>query len=196
MTVVEPDELIFVTGNGHKFQEARNIAEAVGVKLVHRAAPSQEIQTDDLEDLVARKAREAFEQLLRPLFVEHTSLHIAYINDFPGGYTSAFLQSFRPERICELFGQPGRDAATGRTTIGYCDGLRIRTYQGSISGRIVPAPRGPTAGWGSFGWNRVFAPDDPGDKTFAEMGEAAKNVISMRRGALEQLFDYRKHAVR
>src|SRR3954471_12589759 len=115
MSVVESGDLIFVTGNPWKFQEAREIADLAGVKLVRRAEESTEIQEEDLHELVRHKARDAYRSLMRPLFVEHTSLHIAFIGDFPGGFTKSFLQRFGNDTICELFGTPGRDQASGKT---------------------------------------------------------------------------------
>jgi inosine/xanthosine triphosphate pyrophosphatase family protein len=44
------------------------------------------------------------------------------------------------------------------------------------------APRGPD----KFGWDPIFLPDDF-DQTFAEMNAEQKNMISMRRQALEKL---------
>jgi XTP/dITP diphosphohydrolase len=146
------------------------------------------VQDEDLHALVRHKAREAHATLLRPLFVEHTSLHIDFAGGFPGGFTKAFLSAFTEATICELFGRPDRCAATGRTVIGYCDGRTVRIYEAAVRGRIVAAPAGATGGWSGFGWNRVFAPE-PGDETFAEMGEARKNAMSMRRKALHELFD-------
>ena len=188
MPIVERNDLLFVTGNEFKFQEARNIATAAGINLIRHPKTSLEVQEEDLEKLVRHKARDAHRDLLRPLFVEHTSLHIDYLDGFPGGFTKAFLRRFTEEKICELFGQPGRCAAVGRTVIGYCDGRDVRVYEAEVRGRIVETPAADLGGWTTFGWNRVFAPE-PGDETFAEMGEDRKNEMSMRRMALHRLFD-------
>jgi XTP/dITP diphosphohydrolase len=187
MPVVEQDDLLFVTGNDYKFQEADRIADEFGIRVVRCDQPSLEVQEEDLHELVRHKARDAHRALLRPLFVEHTSLHIDYLDGFPGGYTKAFLQRLTDAKICELFGVADRCAASGRTVIGYCDGRTIRTYEADVRGRIVPAPAGAAGGWSGFGWNRVFAPE-PGDETFAQMGENRKNEMSMRRNALHRLF--------
>jgi XTP/dITP diphosphohydrolase len=186
--IVDAGDLIFVTQNRHKFVEAAAIALERGVALIRYEHRSMEIQSEDVNEIAAHKARSAYGRLGRPLFVEHTSLHLDWLNGFPAGYTSAFMQSFGDDRICALFGVDGRREATGRTTIGYHDGRRVRIFSGATKGYIVDRPAGATADWGGFGWNRIFAPD-PGTRTFSELGVGEKNRISMRRTAMYALLD-------
>jgi XTP/dITP diphosphohydrolase len=184
---VESTDLIFVTSNQHKFDEARDIGAPFGINIVRHEIPLTDIQSDDVIEIAEAKVRSAYARLLRPLFIDQTSLHIDEVGGFPAGFTQRFLASLRPDQVCEKFGRTGMCAAEGRTTIAFCDGRRVESFTGTIRGRIVEAPRGTDTGWEAFGFNRVFAPD-PGNLTFAEMGAAKKNAMSMRRSALEQLF--------
>jgi XTP/dITP diphosphohydrolase len=186
---VEKGDLIFATSNEHKFEEARDIANGFGVTLVAYPYSGRDIQSSDVAEIARAKARCAYAQLHRPLFVDQTSLHIASVRGFPAGYTPFFMYSFGDDLICSTFGaDDSRCAAEGRTTLAYCNGQVVRLFVGSVAGRIVPEPRGEVTDWDGFGWNRVFAPGG-GDKTFAEMGFEKKNAMSMRRSALKQLFE-------
>ena len=71
-----------------------------------------------------------------------------------------------------------------KTIVAFCDGKRIKLFEGEISGRIVSEPRGNR----DFQWDCVFQPNGY-NETFAEMGEK-KNGISMRKIALEKLKKY------
>lgn len=187
---VKPQDLIFATSNSHKFDEASDIATSFKIRLVQFEYGGRDIQSADVAEIAEAKARSAFASLHRPLFVDQTSLHIAAVNDFPAGYTPYFLASFGDQLVCETFGTDDRLAiARGQTTIAYCDGQVVRRFHAIVPGRIVPRPRGGSDEWNRFGWNRIFAPDG-GDETFAEMGFEKKNAMSMRRSALEQLFEW------
>ena len=177
-------ELIFATTNSYKFLEASAIFAEFGYTLVEVPDKLVEIQTDSITEIVDRKAKDAFLRVGRPLFVEHTSLHIRYVNGFPGGLTSLILASFGDEKFCEVFGSPDRNEALGQTTIGYCNGRRVLQFAGQMEGRIATSPKGNLLGWEQFGWSRVFVPAGF-TQTLSEIGVNAKNKFSMRREAIE-----------
>lgn len=181
--------LIFVTGNEHKFAEASAIALEHGLELIQVRDQLVEIQTASINAIVYRKAKDAYERLGRPLFVEHTSLHIEFANGFPGGLTSIFLATLGDDKVCELFGRPGRDAAFGQTTVGYCDGRRVHQFSGILKGRIIDAARGARKGWEQFGWSRIFIPEGY-STTLSELGMKEKNKFSMRRVAIIELVSF------
>ncbi len=54
---------------------------------------------------------------------------------------------------------------------------------GVVEGSIALEPRGS----GGFGWDSVFMPDDGGGRTYGEMEEDEKNLISHRRKAFDAL---------
>ena len=178
--------LILVTGNDHKFSEANAIARELGLTLQQGRMRLTEIQTADISSIVDRKAKDAFARYGRPLFVDHTSLHIEFANGFPAGLTRTFLKTLGDDRICELFGAKERNKAIGRTTIGYCDGRRVHQLYGELHGIIAETPSGSLTGWEQFGWSRIFIPTGY-TKTLSELGMADKNRFSMRRAALTKL---------
>lgn len=175
--------LRFITRNPHKIAEVTAILRADGIKVIPYEKTIEELQTTDVVKLVRDKALRAYERVGRPLFVEHTSLHLEHLNGLPGGLTQIFWDSLEADRFAELFGRlaPNR-RVTARTVIGYCDGKRIRVFNGDVKGAVVDTPRGSRA----FQWDCVFQPAGY-TKTFAEMGAQQKNKISMRRIALKKL---------
>jgi XTP/dITP diphosphohydrolase len=69
--------------------------------------------------------------------------------------------------------------------IALASGKDIRTFTGYVKGRIGTEPRGA----GGFGYDPLFYPEGS-DRTFAEMSDTEKNMISHRANALRELERY------
>jgi non-canonical purine NTP pyrophosphatase (RdgB/HAM1 family) len=176
------DELVFVTSNLGKLREAEAV---LGRGLDHRALDLPEIQTLDLHEVVRGKAAMAWERLGRPVLVEDTGLEIVGLNGFPGPLVRWLLTSVGPEgiaRIAHCFADPG---ATARCLVCATDGSAEVFGEGAVSGSIAAAPRGH----GGFGWDSVFVPSVGDGRTYGEMSEDEKNLISHRHKAFVALRD-------
>ncbi|WP_312406218.1 non-canonical purine NTP pyrophosphatase [Rhizobium sp.] len=178
--------IIFVTRNESKASEYKKIFNSHCVPFIAEPADLTEIQDIDAEKIVREKAISAYRQIGRKLFVEHTSFELEFLNGFPGGLTSHFIETVGETKICELFGMDGRALASGVTRIAYCDGKRILVFAGRMTGRVASQPAGGVDRWSAFGWNRIFIPAGF-NKTLAEIGIEVKNEISMRKKAALEL---------
>ena len=174
-------EIRFVSGNPHKTSEAQQILTKVNIRVLKIELRIEELQTSATQRLVRDKVLKAYRQVGRPLFVEHTGLYLEHLGGLPGGLTQIFWDTLQAERFAELFGKVAPvNAAVARTTIAYCDGMKVYDFSGEIDGVITPEPRGAR----DFQWDCVFQPSG-NTETFAEMGDK-KNEISMRRAALDK----------
>jgi len=126
----------------------------------------------------------AFNQIGRPVFIEHTGLYIESLQGFPGGLTQVFWDKLEADKFSELLGGLENTSLTARTVIAYCDAKKIYTFEGSVEGQISPEPKGDRA----FQWDCVFIPNGY-TETFAELGEK-KNEISMRKLAFEKFREF------
>jgi XTP/dITP diphosphohydrolase len=180
-------EIRFVTSNPFKVEEARAILAVVDVSVVPFESKIEELQTTDAEQLVRDKALRAFDRVHGELFVEHTGLFLAHLNGLPGGLTQIFWDTLQADRFAELFGRAADPSVVARTTIGYIDGRRFYFFRGDVEGIITELPRGSR----EFQWDCVFQPMGE-TETFAEMGGARKNAISMRRRALDSFATFLK----
>jgi XTP/dITP diphosphohydrolase len=179
-------EIRFLSSNVHKIREAEAILGSAGVRIVPVAAKIEELQTEDVQRLVRNKVMKAFEQIGRPIFVEHTGLPLPGLNGLPGGLTQIFWDRLQADAFVSLVKGLGSRAVTAKTVIGYCDNRTIRYFEGEVSGTVPDAP----AGARDFQWDCVFMPDGF-TQTFAELGDK-KNDISMRRLALDRLAAFLK----
>jgi XTP/dITP diphosphohydrolase len=178
-------ELLFVSRSANKTAELRQILAPHEIGIVPFVRDIPEIQTEDLQELVRRKALAAFDEARRPLLVEHTGLYLDHLNGLPGGLTAIFWDRLKEDRFCELFGNTASPGLTARTMVGYVDGRRIHFFQGEMRGRVAPAPAGDQG----FQWDRVVIPEAY-DQTISQLGPEIKNRISMRRRAMEGLVEH------
>ena len=174
--------LRFATTNAGKLGEAREyLADVVG-ELSQFDYDYVEIQSDDLAEIAAHGAREAYEAAGEPVIVDDSGLFIDALGGFPGPYSSYVDHTVGFERVSELARAEDDRGARFRAVVAYCDGDTIETFEGAVPGEIV-APRGD----GGFGYDPIFEHDGT---TFAEMTRAEKNALSHRGRALAKLADW------
>ena len=173
-------DIRFLSSNVHKIREVETILGPVGVRIVPAPIKIEEIQTEDVQRLVRDKTLKAFERIGRPVFVEHTGLHLPGLNGLPGGLTQIFWDRLQADSFVALVKNLGSRIVTAKTVIGCCDSRTIHYFEGEVSGTVPDSPVGPR----DFQWDCVFVPDGF-SQTFAELGDK-KNEVSMRRKALDQ----------
>jgi len=178
----------FVTGNEGKVREAREYLDEPVEQVDYDYT---EIQADDLREVAAHGAREAFRALggEEPVLVGDAGLFVEAFDGFPGPYSAYVQDTVGVERVWRMT-QPEDDRrASFRTVLAYAEGepesdptdvdpVRVETFAGRVDGEIV-APRGE----GGFGFDPIFEHDG---RTLAEMSTAEKNAISHRGRALER----------
>lgn len=122
----------------------------------------------DLEKMVRYKVRSAYRQIMAPCIVEHAGMVLErFANEsYPGGLTQPMWDALGAKGFVESVRWAG-DRAIARAVVGYCDGLRVRTFVGETQGTLVSEPRGSRA----FYWDTVFCPDGGNDLTYAEISE-------------------------
>jgi XTP/dITP diphosphohydrolase len=168
-----------MSGNEHKIAEVVRILGPIEVEVVPVSKKIEELQTEDVQKLVRDKVTKAFEIIGRPLFVEHTGLHLAGLNGLPGGLTQIFWDRLQADDFTRLVSGLVSNVVLAKTVLGYCDGKAIHLFEGETHGTVPSAPAGPR----EFQWDCAFVPEGS-TQTFAQMG-LWKDTFSMRRKALE-----------
>ncbi len=171
----------FVTRSLDKLAEVERI---LGMKLERYDLELPEIQSIDVEEVIAYKAEYAYNALGKvPVMVEDTGLYIEAWNGLPGALVRWFLKSVGNAGICSMLHDQNR-RAWAKTVVATYDG-QLRVFLGETRGQIAAAP----AGEGGFGWNPIFIPEGA-SRTFAEMSPSEKDSYSMRRLAFEAMRAY------
>jgi len=175
------EKVYFITGNNNKFAEIKAIipyVEQLELDL-------EEIQEIDARKIIQAKLKEALKHHKGDFIIEDTSLYLGGLNELPGPLIKWFLQTLGNSGIFNLAKKLGNTKAEAKTIIGYAKNLKeIHFFEGSIKGELVE-PSGET----TFGWDPIFKPDGY-SKTFQQMSREEKNLISMRRIAVEKLKEF------
>lgn len=173
------NRFLLVTGNRGKLEETRRI---LGFEVESAALDLPEIQSLDLDEVLAAKAEAAFRRLGRPLVVEDTGLELAAMGGFPGPLVKWMLAAMGPEGIARTAAALGDPRAVARCGLLWTDGKTTLFGRGETRGILVLPPRGS----GGFGWDPVFQPDGC-DLTYAELGDEIKDSIGHRGRAWRDL---------
>ena len=172
-------KILFVTGNENKLREwqrqmpADVILESIDIDL-------PEIQSDDPEEIVADKAKRAYEVAGMPVVVEDVSAELEHLNGLPGPFIKFFMKRLGNDALHQLAIRES-EAATISCAVAYYDGINLVTLRGDAKGTVV-APRGDNG----FGFDVTFVPDGH-DKTYAEMTSEEKDKVSHRQKAIKML---------
>jgi XTP/dITP diphosphohydrolase len=167
-------EIVFATGNKHKFDEASSILADAGVSLIQHPLRHREIRSESLEEIARESVEAAFAQVRKPVFVEDSGLFIESLNGFPGAYSAWALQKLGLAGILRLMDGIGDRSASFRACIAFHDGERVHAFSGECKGRVSGQERGEEG----FGYDPIFVPQGQ-EKTFAE-NITLKNNISHR----------------
>ncbi|GKY95096.1 hypothetical protein MPSEU_000473600 [Mayamaea pseudoterrestris] len=119
--------------------------------------------------------------------IEITGLCFGPLNELPGTYTQAFLDTCGIEGLAKMLFAFDDKAAYVRAVVCFCPGPGNECvfFDGRTIGSIV-APRGENG----FGLDSIFEPSEGGGKTYAEMKSEEKDALSHRARAFNQLQTY------
>jgi non-canonical purine NTP pyrophosphatase (RdgB/HAM1 family) len=174
-------QILLVTGNENKLREwQRQMPDDVELTSIDIDLP--EIQSDDSEEIVADKAKRAYEAAGMPVVVEDVSAELEHLNGLPGPFIKFFMKRLGNDALYQLATHEG-EAATISCAVAYYDGENLITLRGDVKGTVV-APRGGDG----FGFDITFVPDGY-DKTYAEMTGSEKDAVSHRQKAIKMLVD-------
>lgn len=103
--------LTFITGNPAK---AEQLSGHLEFPVEHKKLDIPEVQSLDLKEIAEYKAREAYQQVQRPVLVEDTSLIFNALGNLPGPLIKWFLEELDNEGLCRLLDNYRDRSAYGR----------------------------------------------------------------------------------
>lgn len=169
--------IFLVTGNVHKLEEWRRLLP-VDIEIESLDIDLTEIQSIDPEEIVADKAKRAYEQVGKPVVVEDVSAGLEKLGGLPGPFVKFFIKQLGGNALYVLAAGDG-EKATVSCTIGYYDGQQLITARADIDGMVVSM-----RGNHGFGFDGTFVPYGH-EKSYAEMADSEKDSVSHRAKAVE-----------
>jgi XTP/dITP diphosphohydrolase len=179
----------FVTGNVHKFNEARRALAKYKISTAMLNLETVEIQDDNLENIARVSAIDAAKKSNLPVFVEDAGLFITALNGFPGPYSSYVYRTMGTRGILKLMGNEKNRDAYFLSAVAFStpqDQSDPKTFVGRIEGRITHEEKGKQG----FGYDPIFEPLGGNGKAFAEMTTIEKNKYSHRAQALSKFANW------
>lgn len=199
-------KLIFATANKGKLREAAEILAPAGIEVVSPFDLGFSKEEVDIEETGSSfsensllKARHLYGMLPSPMAVlaDDSGLAVDALGGAPGIYSARYASldgsgsdhDFASNIDKLLFNLQGVSDRRARfvccATLILPDGNALQ-FDGTCEGRIALA----RSGSGGFGYDPVFIPDAYPGLSMAEISEEAKNSISHRGHALQQLLRY------
>lgn len=187
-------ELVFATNNAHKLTEIRAIlgGKIKVLSLADIGCTADIPETaDTLEGNALIKARYVYKNYGLDCFADDTGLEVRALGGMPGVHTARYAYPDRhdPEanmtKLLDELKEKNDRHARFRTVIALIEKGTEHLFEGIVEGEITTERRG-TEG---FGYDPVFAPEGL-DKTFAQLGDDAKNSMSHRARAAAALADH------
>jgi XTP/dITP diphosphohydrolase len=175
----------FVTGNIHKFNEARRFLAEYNISVAMLNIDAIEIQDDGLENIARFSAIDAAQKTNLPVFVEDAGLFVKALNGFPGPYSSYVYRTVGARGILRLMQSERKRDAYFSSVVAFCnpqESLEPKIFQGKVEGTIIYNERGKQG----FGFDPIFQPYGRNGRTFAEMTTQEKNNYSHRAQALRK----------
>lgn len=191
-------EIIFATHNLHKTEEVRNILgpDYQIRNLPELGCPDIPETADTLKGNVLQKAQYVVDHYHVNCFADDTGLEVEALDGRPGVYSARFAgegctyQDNVRKMLEEMRGVTNRKACFKTVIALILDGKQY-FFEGRIDGEILTEQHGTDG----FGYDPIFRPLGF-RQTFAEMSASAKNAISHRGRAIQQLktflTEYRK----
>lgn len=180
--------VFLVTGNVHKFNEARPVLREFGLSTAMLNVEAIEIQADNIEDVAKTSAVDAAKKCELPIIVEDAGLSINALNGFPGPYSSYIFRTIGTKGILKLMDDLQKRNAKFESVVAFYD-IKLellKCFHGKVEGKITEQPRGLEG----FGFDPIFAPLSDAGATFAEMPMAEKNRYSHRAKALRAFAEW------
>lgn len=190
--------IVIASRNSHKLEEIRALPASAGLELraigEFEGAPEVAEEGVTFEENAVLKAVRCSLWLKRAhgiepaVVAEDAGLVVEALLGWPGVMSARIAETpeQRIDMVLERLGDHfNRSAQFVATTAFAVNGYLLKTWRGTVSGRITAAPRGS----GGFGYDPIFEETQTG-RTFAELSRDEKNERSHRTKAWTATLDY------
>lgn len=130
-------ELLFITGNKDKFADAQSILSNYRFEVLQKKLDLEEVQETDGEKIAVHKARQAFDLLGQPLFVNDTIWMIPALNNFPGAFMKYTNDCFNPEDWLRLMDGVSDRRIIMREILVFIDETQHKVLFNDVEGQML-----------------------------------------------------------
>lgn len=184
-------ELVFATGNPHKLEEVRAILNLDNYNILSLSDIDFNDEIEEtaptLEGNALLKARAIYNKKKINVFAEDTGLEVVALDMAPGVITARYAGPHKnnEDNMALLLSKMEENAdrrARFRTVAALILNGVEHVFEGEVWGEIALTQSGEKG----FGYDPIFIPDGY-TKSFAELPDTIKNIISHRYNAISKL---------
>ena len=197
--------IVLATRNKKKVEEIKRIMKDMPVTIYtlddFPECPKVEEDGKTFEENAVKKARAVSKYTKMPALADDSGLEVYALDGAPGVFSARYAGEGADDRkdiknyeklLKEMNSLPD-DKRIGRfvcvIALAFPDS-RVETFSGYAEGLIGKKPKGANG----FGYDPVFYPKGHG-RTFAEMSDKEKDLLSHRGVALGRLYDFLKRGL-
>ena len=179
--------LLLATGNAHKVDEVQSILGDLW--LVVACDPGVEETGSTFEENALLKARAVAASAGEVAIADDSGIEIDALGGAPGVRSARWADEgdWIPRVLRELAGVPEAERGCRYVCAAAAAWPDPQAHEfvvrGVVEGRVAEAPRGT----GGFGYDPIMVPSEGDGRTFAEMSDAEKHVLSHRGRAFRRL---------
>jgi XTP/dITP diphosphohydrolase len=179
------------TSNPGKLREFQLAAPDFDVRKLSQAVPAPEETADTFEENAMLKAVYYGQHVGGYLFADDSGLEVDALDGAPGVHSARYAGERASDTDNNTLLLKNLISVDRRTARFVCvialvrDGQPVKTFRGSVEGRILDGPRGT----GGFGYDPLFF-HEPFGCTFGEAAIGDKMLVSHRAQALSAMFAY------
>jgi XTP/dITP diphosphohydrolase len=200
--------IVLATRNKKKIEEIRRIVRDMPVTIYtlddFPGCPEVEEDGETFEENAVKKARTVSKYTKMPALADDSGLEVYVLNGAPGVFSARYAGEGADDRknYDKLMGEMSSvpDDKRGARFVcvialafpDSCSSLdgRVETFSGYAEGLIGKEPKGANG----FGYDPVFYPKGH-ERTFAEMFDKEKDLLSHRGRALRRLYAFLKRGL-
>lgn len=168
-----------VTGNNGKLREWKRLLPA-DYDIDSVDVDIDEIQSNDMEVIIADKARRAYQHVKSPVAVEDIAAGLERLAGLPGPFIKFFELKLGMDALFQL-AKNENEPAIVKCAMAYYDGNNLISVHSEVRGTVVSA-----RGENGFGFDKCFVPAGQ-NKTYGEMTPKEKDAVSHRSLAIKKL---------
>jgi XTP/dITP diphosphohydrolase len=184
------------TSNSGKLREFQLAAPDFDVRRLPQSVPAPEETAETFEENAMLKAVYYGQHMDGYLFADDSGLEVDALYGAPGVHSARYAGDQATDLdnnallLKNLTGVANRAARFVCALALVKDGQPVKTFRGSVEGRILEGPRGT----GGFGYDPLFF-HEPFGCTFGEAPIVDKMLVSHRAQALNAMFAYLRDTV-
>ena len=103
-------EILFITDNKSKLEEAINIAKDYNIQIVGKKIEFSELMIPNEEEIIIDKIKYAFKKIKKPFIIDDAGIYFEAYPNFPGVFTKFIIKLLGFDGIFRLLKDKNRKA--------------------------------------------------------------------------------------